>query len=145
MSGIIKEFTYADAPTIEDFAVSDAFIRALMGPFGSGKTSACINEIVRRARKQKAGPDGIRHTRWAVIRNTYGELKTTTMNSFFMWQPEAYCGRHYVADHRYVMNREPNLDCEVMFLALDRPDHVKKLLSLELTGAFVNEAREIPW
>ena len=31
-----------------------------------------------------------------------------------------------------------------MFLALDRPEDVKKLLSLELTGVWVNEAREIP-
>jgi hypothetical protein len=33
---------------------------------------------------------------------------------------------------------------EVIFLALDRPEDVKKLLSLELTGVWVNEAREIP-
>ena len=31
------------------------------------------------------------------------------------------------------------------FRALDRPEHVSNLLSLELTGGFVNEAREIPW
>lgn len=36
------------------------------------------------------------------------------------------------------------LDAEVLFLALDRPQGVKKLLSLELTGAWVNEAREMP-
>lgn len=34
-------------------------------------------------------------------------------------------------------------ECEVLFRALDRPDDVAKLLSLELTGAWVNEAREI--
>ena len=33
---------------------------------------------------------------------------------------------------------------EVLFRALDRPADVKKLLSLELTGAWVNEAREVP-
>ena len=33
---------------------------------------------------------------------------------------------------------------EVIFLALDRPEDVKKLLSLELTGIWINEAREIP-
>ncbi len=36
------------------------------------------------------------------------------------------------------------LDIEVMFLALDRDEDVRKLLSLELTGAWINEAREIP-
>jgi hypothetical protein len=32
-----------------------------------------------------------------------------------------------------------------MFRALDRPDQIGNLLSLELTGAWVNEAREVPW
>jgi hypothetical protein len=36
------------------------------------------------------------------------------------------------------------IDCEVIFLALDQPKDVRKLLSLELTGAWVNEARELP-
>jgi hypothetical protein len=33
---------------------------------------------------------------------------------------------------------------EILFRALDRPEDVKKLLSLELTGAWINEAREVP-
>ena len=36
------------------------------------------------------------------------------------------------------------MELEVIFLALDRPEDVKKLLSLELTGVWINEAREIP-
>ena len=34
---------------------------------------------------------------------------------------------------------------EVLFRALDRPGDVRKTLSLELTGAWVNEAREVPF
>jgi hypothetical protein len=36
------------------------------------------------------------------------------------------------------------LEAEFMFIALDREEDVRKLLSLELTGAFANELREIP-
>ena len=36
-----------------------------------------------------------------------------------------------------------DIDLEVIFLALDRPEDVKKLLSLELTYLFFNESREI--
>ena len=43
--------------------------------------------------------------------------------------------------HRIQMD---DLDVEVLFRALDRPDDAKKVLSLELTGAWVNEAREVP-
>lgn len=35
------------------------------------------------------------------------------------------------------------MEIEVIFLALDRPEDVKKLLSLELTGIWINEAREV--
>ena len=34
---------------------------------------------------------------------------------------------------------------EIIFRALDTPKDARKLLSLELTGAWFNEAREIPW
>ena len=36
------------------------------------------------------------------------------------------------------------VELEVIFLALDKQEDVKKLLSLELTGVWINEAREIP-
>jgi hypothetical protein len=37
-----------------------------------------------------------------------------------------------------------DVECEVMLRALDRPEDVKKLLSLDLTFAWINEAKEIP-
>ena len=40
--------------------------------------------------------------------------------------------------------KQSDIDLEVIFLALDRPEDVKKLLSLELTGIWINEAREVP-
>ena len=36
------------------------------------------------------------------------------------------------------------MQLEILFIALDRPDQVKKLLSLELTGGWINECREVP-
>ena len=138
-------YSYAHVPTIREFAASNARVRGLMGPFRSGKTSGCIVEIVRRALAQQPGPDGIRRTRWLAIRNTYGQLKDTTIQSTLMWLPERYFGRYYGSDHRYVIKAFPGAEFEIWFRALDRPDHVSNLLSLEVTGAWVNEAREIPW
>ncbi len=60
-----------------------------------------------------------------------------------MWLPESI-GRFSLdqpPSHRLVTD---TLDFEVLFLALDRPEDINKLLSLELTGAFINEAREVP-
>lgn len=130
-------------PVARAFMLSDAFFRGLMGPFGSGKSTACIMEILRRAKEQRINVDGKRKTRWAVIRNTYPELRTTTIKSWHQWVP-AQLGRWVDTGpptHHIV---EGDLDMEVLFIALDRPDDIAKLLSMELTGAWVNEAREVP-
>lgn len=111
----------------------------------SGKSSGCVVEIIRRAQAQKPGPDGIRRTRWAAIRNTFRQLDDTTIRTVFQWLPPEYFGKYYVNDHRYVIKAFEGCEFEILFRALDRPDDVKNLLSLELTGAWVNEAREIPW
>lgn len=120
-----------------------SFFRGLMGPFGSGKSTACIMEILRRAQMQKPGTDGKRHSRWAVIRNTYPELRTTTIKSWHQWIPPNI-GRWVDTGPPMHHIQEGDLDLEVLFLALDRPDDIAKLLSMELTGAWLNEAREIP-
>jgi len=146
---IVRTFSYIDCPTILAFAQSDVFIRGLMGPFGSGKSSGCVAEIIRRAMLQEPSPDGVRRTRWAVIRNTYRQLEDTTIKTFMDWVPENLLGNYAKGSHTYTIDklRAPDggkVEIEVLFRALDRPDQVDNLLSLELTGAWVNEAREVP-
>lgn len=138
-------YSYDPVPTIRQFAHSDAFIRAIKGPFGSGKSSGCITEFPRRGQEQQPAPDGVRRTRWTVVRNTNAQLEDTTIRTFHEWMPPAHFGRYTSSDHRYVINRFPNCEIEILFRALDRPEHVRNLLSLDLTGAWLNEVREIPW
>lgn len=135
---------YRASPTVQRFQASDAFVRFIRGPVGGGKTTACCQEIMRRARAQKPF-QGIRKTRWAVIRNTYGMLKDTSAKTWLDWYPEHWFGKFTRTQgdmaHRIKIG---DIDCEVLFRALDTPEDAKKVLSLELTGAFVNEVREIP-
>ena len=138
-------YSYRDAPTIKAFSRDDSFIRGLMGPFGSGKSSGCVIEIVKRAVRQAPGPDGVRRTRWAVIRNTYPQLRDTSVKTFHQWLPPEHFGKWLDRDHLYTITAIEGCHIEVLFRGLDRPDHVRNLLSLDLTGAWVNEAREIPW
>lgn len=146
MSGATITYSYEGVPTLQQFAASDAFIRGISGCVGSGKSSACVVEIIRRAQMQRPSTaTGYRKSRWAVIRNTVPELRETTMRTVFQWLPPAYFGKFTEHKHTYVVNAFERCDIEILFLALDRPDDVKKLLSLELTGAWINEAREVPW
>lgn len=134
---------YQAEPTPAKFHASDAFYRCLMGPVRSGKSVASCAEVFRRMVEQKPGEDKKRRSRFAVIRNTYGELLDTTCKTWFDWFPEDPFGEFNRNDmiHRLKFK---DVEAEIMFRALDRPDHVKKLLSLELTGAWINEAREVP-
>ncbi len=149
----MKQLTYdvSDAPTIGAFLSSDAFIRGLMGPWGSGKSTGCIWDIVNRGLRQAPGPDGVRRTRWVVIRNTFAQLSDTTVRTVHEWFPPITMGRWRATDHEFTIDKliapgdEKPAQIELLFRALDRPDHVRKLLSLDVTGAWVNEAREVPW
>lgn len=136
---------YPPGPVARDFLASDAFVAGIMGPIGSGKSTAAVMKLIRNCQKQKPLRDGWRRRRTAIIRNTYPELKTTTIKTWHQWVP-AHVGTwrdtgpptHHIIDHT------AKLDWEVMFIALDRPDDVRKLLSLELSDAWINEAREVP-
>jgi hypothetical protein len=130
--------------TIAAFHASDAFVRGIMGPYGSGQIHRVRSiEILRRASEQHQGVDGLRRTRWAIIRNSYPELKSTTIKTWGQWVPPQYGRMTFDAPITHHV-KVGDLDMEVLFLALDNPEDVKKLGSLELTGAWVNEAREIP-
>ena len=138
---------YQMSPTTQEFHNDDTFVRALMGPIGSGKSVACIIEMWLKAMNQEPDEFGHRKSRWLVARNTYRELLDTTMQTFFDWFPQNL-GILKKMDMKFLVKQPlPDgtlLDVEFFFRAMDKPDDVKKLLSLELTGGFINEAREIP-
>jgi hypothetical protein len=131
------------SPVISQFMQSAARFRVICGPFGSGKSSGCISEIPRRAKEQAPGKDGLRRSRWAIVRNTMPMLRDTTMKTWFDWFPDGSCGWWKETGKTFYLEFG-DVKAEVLFRALDDAADVKNLLSLELTGAYINEAREIP-
>lgn len=151
----VLQVQYNASKTGALFHHSTAFFRGIRGPIGSGKSVTCCFEIFANACNQKPGPDGVRRTRWAAIRNTLPELKSTTLKTWLSWFPEGDPRKdkskfgilnmqspitHHV---RYSLPDGTKVELEMIFLALDQASDVKKLLSLELTGIWFNEAREI--
>lgn len=130
------------------FHLDDHRVRGLMGPLGSGKSTACCSEVMARAVRQPIDTTGKRRVRCAVIRNTYRELADSTIRTWLDWFPEEYFGRFNRGENTHeVRLRLPDgsrLELDVVFRALDKPADVKKLLSVEYTFAWVNEAREVP-
>lgn len=131
-------------PVTSAFLRSNARWRLLVGPFGSGKSSACTIDVPRRAAEQEHAPDGFRHTRFAIVRNTGPQLRDTTIKTWMNWFPNGTIGYWHATSKTYFI-KIGDLRCEVMFRALDDEQDIKNLLSLELTGAWLNECREIPW
>lgn len=130
-------------PIISGFLKSNKFVRGLMGPIGGGKSTACVMDIISRAREQKKDASGKARTRWAIIRNTFPELKTTTIKTWQQWVPPNL-GRWQAEGPPTHFIETNDMVLEALFIALDRPDDVRKLLSMELTGGWLNEVRELP-
>ena len=131
-------------PVTHDFLADKAFFRGIQGPVGSGKSSACCMAIMKAATEINPCRDGVRRSRWAVIRNTYPELKTTTIKTWQQWFPEKHFGNFLWTPPFTHAVKFGDVELEVLFLAMDQEEDVGKVLSLDLTGAWINEAREIP-
>jgi hypothetical protein len=133
---------YTAPPTVSRFMRSNAFIRLIGGPIGSGKSVGCAIEILRRCREQKVGRDGFRRSRWAVVRSTRPQLKSTTLKTWFDWIPPGVAGKWKESETTFFLEFG-DVKAEIMFLPLDSPEDVQKVLSLELTGCWLNEAQFI--
>lgn len=134
------QFEYDPPPTLDSFMCSDALVRAVRGPVGSAKSTAMAMEMLRRACQQEPGADGIRRSRGVIIRNTLQQLKTTCLVT--VQQLMRPIAKYKVSDQT-IQIRFNDVEADWLLLPLDTPDNVDRLLSLELTYAWISEFREI--
>jgi phage terminase large subunit len=138
---------YIPTETALKFHQSNEFVRGIKGAYGSGKTTAMIADILLRTCKMPTAPNGKRYARWAIIRNTYGELESTTYVSWMAWfgnLGNVQRNKKPILTVRHEFNDDVGtVELEVIFLALDSESDVRKLKSLEVCGVFINEASEI--
>lgn len=137
------------SPMGQRFMTSRAFVRLLAGPVGSGKSTIAAVEILRLSMLQNKNPrDGVRRSRCIVLRNTAAQLRDTVkplLNEWFVvktggrlasWKHSEGNGRLYISCYH------PDgglVQCEVMLMAVDTPDDVRRLLSVEASFAFCEE------
>ena len=118
-------------------------VKICLGPQGSGKSVAAWMDLRMKMYAQAPDPDGIRRTRWLVVRNTYPELEQTTLKTYLEWFPESIWGEVRRTKPMTHILRDGDMEAEIVFLALDNEDDIKKLMSYECTGAYINEIRYI--
>jgi len=143
-----KDKIYIPNPTGELFHADDTFVQLIMGPYGSGKSTICVNKIVRHACSMPRWKNGRRRAKWLIIRNTSGELQSTTLQTWLQWfgdlgdirkrQKPLLTYEHTFNDGRGL------IELELVFIALDRDEDIRKLKSIEATAAYINELSEVP-
>jgi hypothetical protein len=130
-----------DGKVLWDFFQDRSHVSIIRGGIGSGTSTCCCMKIYTiGAIEQHKGPDGKRRSRWVIVRTTYPELKDTTLKTWLDWFPEEVYGRMIWSRPMCHEVRIGDVEMDVHFLALDDEGDVKKLRSLELTGAWINEA-----
>lgn len=141
---------YEYPPTIGAFAQCRERLQFLFGPLGGGKTTGALMKLLIYAHEQQANQNGVRKTRWAVVRNTRPQLRDSVLKTVFEWLPP---------NGKTIKWNETNMDmlldmplpdgtrvnCELMFRALDDERDARRLLSVEYTGGWISEFREIPF
>lgn len=133
---------YDAPPTCARFMKSNAFGRLIAGPVGSGKTTAVIIELLRRAIMQARAPDGYRYTRFAVVRQTLKQLKDTVLKDCDTWIGANGMGHWKVSEGVYHVAFD-DVRSEWVFIPLEDSTDQARLLSMQLTSAWLSECVEM--
>jgi len=148
INGLEQDKIYVPTATGSLAHSDDSFVRIIMGPYGSGKSTWAACEIVKRACEVPVWHSGRRRSRWGIVRNTSGELSTTTLATWLAWFEDLGDVRKRqkpIMTYEHTFNDGHGIvELELLFIALDRPEDVRKIKSLELTGCYINELSEVP-
>lgn len=141
---------YKPGQTGKDFLKSRSFAKLIFGPVGGGKSTVALMDLILRATNQKPNPLGVRRTRFIILRNTIAQLKSTVKPLIDQWLVEMMggtVGSWRISDNIFMFNLAlgdgTTVESEFWMMAADTPDDVRRLLSVECSAAWVEEAREV--
>lgn len=141
------EITYKVSPTFARFHADENKYKCIMGPVGAGKSSGCIMDLFLNAIKQKPDENGVRHSRYCVVRSTYPKLRSSTIKTFIEWFKDKITIVYttpIVGRLKYDLADGTSIDMEILFVAIEDEAAAEGLRSWEFTGFWVNEAHEVP-
>lgn len=120
-----------------------------MGPLGSAKTFESCEKIFKIMCNQRPNQQRLRKTRAYAIRNTYSDLNTTTIKDWLeLFGPlgSFTAGGMHPPTHRlrFRLPDKTIVESEIVFIALDRPQAIKKLRGSQVTVFWLNETKELP-
>lgn len=140
---------YTPTATGRAFHLAMEKIKGMRGPVGSGKSVACCLEVFMKSCGQIANALGVRESKWLFYRRHAVDLELTTLETWLEWFPETQMKRDSPMTG-YLTVPHPSgdgtrVDIHLIFMGLETGEDMKKLKSLELSGAWGNEATQIDW
>lgn len=138
----------AQGEVLGQYMASRSRVSIIRGPLGSGKTFQSCQRILTQMCEQAPNAQGLRKSRWYAVRNTYPDLTSTTIKDWrelFDGLGQYKAGGMEPPTHKLLFDLPDGttVASELIFLALDRPDHVKKLRGAQATGFWLNEVKEL--
>src|ERR1700731_1406002 len=76
-----------DGEVLRQFLEDRSHVSIIRGPIRSGTSSACCLKIYDYARQQPLFR-GKRRSRWAIVRDSYPNLRSTTAKTWLKWFPD---------------------------------------------------------
>ena len=130
------------------YMASRARVSIIRGALGSGKTYQSCQKLLKLMTEQRPNDRGVRKTRWYAVRNHYPDLMTTTVKDWLeLFGDLGTFKGGGVEPPTHTLNfRLPDgtsVQSEMVFIALDREDSVKKLRGAQVTGFWLNEVKEL--
>lgn len=140
---------YEAGPVGKSFMDSKKYIKLISGPVGGGKSTVALFDLLARAIGQEPFKN-VRRTKFIILRNTMQQLKQTVkplIDQWFITLTDGTMGKWRLTDNvfeiKVVLADKTVVHSELLLQAADTPDDIRRLLSLEASAAWVEEAREI--
>jgi hypothetical protein len=134
-------------PVATAFVLDRHPVSAIMGPIGSGKTSAALIKAITLAQAQRPSTlDGVRKFKLCVVRDTYRGLWKTTIRTWQRWLApsigkwiggEGEPAQHHI---RFGLRDGTHVDFTVEFVAIGEQRVEDVLRGYEPTAFYLNEA-----
>lgn len=138
-----------DGEVLTEFFWGREEFGCIQGPIGSGTSTACCHKMWAIANEQEPDLDGVRRTKWLIVRESYPKLEKTTARTWLDWFPEETFGKFrwsvpmtHILERPHMSRDGTKVQAEFIFQAIEGPEEAEAIAaSFEITGFWLNEAQ----
>lgn len=132
MSNDSREIKFVANPTQRKFIESRAEADLFDSRKGEGKSCSLAWAIFYHTKHNPGAT-------WLVIRDTWENLRRTTLSEFLMWFPDGVFGTWVAGNKEYIWNPACGMKGKVIFLGAETEDDSSKIASMPLAGVAIDE------